>query len=197
MVKKLVCFLLAMLLLLSLTACDAANSPQAGESTESSSQPNGESAPTGSEVATNPTETQPEETQPGPKVLYLCTEETLTYSDGGGSVTTRTYDEKGNLLTDFYKSKSSDVGYGESYTYDEKGNVLTYKTYDNHSRLSSETTKTYNEAGQLISQLFTSSEGAAYTTKSDFFQAPMKKSSRHRREGVLSLAFFVLAVEKS
>ena len=168
MVKKLFCFLLAMLLLLSLTACDAANSPQAGESTESSSQPNGESTPTGSEVATNPTETQPEETQPKPKTQRLWMEERYITSDGGGGVTTRTYDEKGNLLGEDYKSQSGDVGYGDSYTYDEKGNVLTHKSYDKHSRLNQETTNIYNAASQLVIQWFASSEGSTYTRKSEF-----------------------------
>ncbi len=167
--KKACCLFLAVIIILSLAACRAPR-PDANASTGAAT------GGTTSDEASQPTETtagetQPEETQPGSKVLYLCTEESYTTSDGGG-ITTRTYDEKGNLLTDFYKSKSGDVGYGESYTYDEKGNVLTHKSYDKHSQLNKETTNTYNEAGQLISQYFTSrsgSEGAAYTTKSDFF----------------------------
>jgi len=164
--KKACCLFLAVIIILSLAACSAPR-PDANASTGAAT------GGTTSDEASQPTETtagetKPEETQPGPKVLYLCTEETNTFSDGGGGVTTRTYDEKGNLLSEHYKSESGDVGYGDSYTYDEKGNVLTHKTYDNHSRLSSETTNTYNEAGQLISQLFTSSEGPTYTRKSDF-----------------------------
>ena len=165
--KKLFGFFLAILLLLALTACKTVDSPQAGESTVSSSPTDGAKETTGSAATTKPTETQPEETQPGPKVLYLCTEESYTTSDGGG-ITTRTYDETGNLLSENYKSQSGNVAYGDSYTYDEKGNVLSHKTYDKHSRFSSETTNTYNDAGQLISQLFTSSEGSLYTRKSDF-----------------------------
>ena len=158
--KKCLWLLLALALVLSMAACDQAKTNDPTSPTEQSA--TGET----SDPLANSDGT--EATQPSPKVLYLCTEETLSYSDGGGGVTTRTYDEKGNLLTEDYKSQSGSVGYGDSYTYDEKGNVLTHKSYDKHNRLSSETTNTYNDAGQLISQLFTNSEGSLYTRKSDF-----------------------------
>lgn len=156
--KKLLCLLIAGMLLVSISACAQTEADPAGTMGGS---------PTGSSDPTQSTETMPQPTEPVSKTRYLCIEEKYTVTNGGG-VTTRTYDEKGNLLTEDYKSNSGDVGYGDSYTYDEKGNVLTHKTYDKHSQMSSETTNTYNESGQLISQLFTNRDGDFYTRKSDF-----------------------------
>ena len=164
--KKLLCLLLTALLLLSLAGCKTAS--QDPENPGTSEESTG-STETGTETAdtTESSQNQQEEI-PATKIVYLCTEEAFTDSYGG-SLTVRTYDEKGNLLTQDYKSNSGDDAFNEAYTYDESGNVLTYKSYDKYSGLTKETTYTYNDAGQLVSQLFTSKEDAfSHTEKSDF-----------------------------
>lgn len=168
-IKKVCCLFLATILILSLAAC---STPQPDANTSTGDTTEGATSGEASQpTETSGGETQPQQTEPTEppvRTLYCCIEEKYTTSDGSG-VTTRTFDEKGNLLSEDYKSQSGAVAYGDSYTYDEKGNVLTHKTYDQHEQLSTQTVSTYNEAGQLISQLFTTSE--SYVVKSDYFYA--------------------------
>ena len=149
--KKLLCLLLTALLLLSLAGCKTAS--QDPENPGTSEESTG-STETGTETAdtTESSQNQQEEI-PATKIVYLCTEETISYTtEKGGSKTTRTYDEKGNLLTEFYKSNDGLAGYGSAFTYDEKGNKLTYKAYDNSGKVVGTEEYTYNEANQLVFQ---------------------------------------------
>ena len=153
--KKLLCLLLTALLTFGLVACK--EQPQNGENTgtseeSSSTVNNSDTGSTDTSDTTESSQNQQEEI-PATKIVYLCTEETISYTtEKGGSKTTRTYDEKGNLLTEFYKSNDGLAGYGSAFTYDEKGNKLTYKAYDNSGKVVGTEEYTYNEAGQLISQ---------------------------------------------
>ena len=148
--KKLLCLLLTALLLLSLAGCKTASQDpeNPGTSEESTGSPE-----TGTETTDTTEESQDQVDIPATKTLYLCTEETISYTnEAGGSKITRTYDENSNLLTEFYKSNDGLAGYGSAFTYDEKGNKLTYKAYDNSGKVVGTEEYTYNEAGQLISQ---------------------------------------------
>ena len=148
--KKLLCLLLAFLLVLSLAGCKTAsqNPETPGTSEESTG-----STETGAGTSDTTEESQDQADIPATKTLYLCTEETISYTtEKGGSKITRTYDEKGNLLTEFYKSNDGLAGYGSAFTYDEQGNKLTYKAYDNSGKVVGTEEYTYNEANQLVFQ---------------------------------------------
>lgn len=143
--KKVLWLLLALTLMLSLAACDG---------TEPGDLPGETTSAAGVAETTDTTEeSQYQVDIPATKTLCLCTEETISYTnEAGGSKITRTYDENGNLLTEFYKANDGLAGYGSAFTYDEKGNKLTYKAYDNSGKVVGTEEYTYNEANQLVFQ---------------------------------------------
>ena len=149
-VKKLLCLLLVAVLL---TGCAALPPAETGETTQSS--------------AANPTTatTDPPTVPTDPLVLHtvwLWTEKKVTNKDGG-AVYKRTYDEKGNLLTDTYASNDGKTSRGSSFTYDAAGKMLTHDTYDSYATGHAEFT--YDSAGRLAAESFSNSEGYAATTE--------------------------------
>ncbi len=159
--KKYLCWLLAAVLLLSLSAC--------GKPSESAGTTAGNTETT---PVTNPTHSATqttgatEATQPqlpvATKTVWFWTEKRVTYADGG-SVYKRTYDDKGNLLTDTFASNDGKGGHGSSFTYDAAGKMLTHDTYDNYATGHAEFT--YDDAGRKVAETFSNSAGYFATTE--------------------------------
>ena len=77
---------------------------------------------------------------------------TKTYSrEGFSSTVTRTFDEKGNVLTVHYEA-TDDSWNTYTYTYNEKGNMLTEK-YISSGGSDTLLTNTYDENGNLVSEV--------------------------------------------
>ena len=155
--KKLICLLLAAVFL---AGCQTA---VPGESTETTA-----TAPTTATTApVNPESTAPTAPTEPPvlETAYFWTEQKVTNAQGAGGVYTRTYDEKGNLLTDNYVAADGNTTYSNTYTYDETGKMLTRDSIDSHSA-TDHTEYTYDPAGRLVTELFTNSEN--YSAKVDY-----------------------------
>lgn len=161
--RKILALLLALLMVVSLAAC-------------SNSEPDSSQLP-----SAEPGQTAPEEggedqddvpvTKPPFKTVYYWVEKKVT-NGNATSVYSRTYDAKGNLLTDAYRPHNNVGGYSYTYTYDESGKCLTEAgedqngswsieyTYDENGKPDTKTTKTkdgtetveysYDESGKLI-----------------------------------------------
>lgn len=156
--RKILCLLLVAMVFL--TACKAAPPAETPQTT----------VPAPTTVPTMPT--VPETTAPTvptePPVLhtvYFWTEQKVTNAQGVGGVYTRTYDEKGNLLTDSYAAADGNTTYSYTYTYDETGKMLTRDSQDSHAT-TDHTEYTYDPAGRLVTELFTNSEN--YSVKIDY-----------------------------
>lgn len=146
--RKLICFLLAAVFL---AGCQAAAPAETPETTVA--------APTTVTTAPTVPETTPPTAPTEPPVLetrYFWTEKKVTTADGG-SVYKRTYDEKGNLLTDTFASNDGKGSHGSSFTYDAEGKMLTHDTYDNYSTGHAEFT--YDAAGRKVAETFSNSAG--------------------------------------
>lgn len=149
--KKYLCLLLAALLL---TGCAASPPAETGGTT----QPPATTAPTVPTTAPTTAPTEP----PVLHTVWFWTEKKVTNADGG-SVYSRTYDDKGNLLTDTFASNDGKGGHGSSFTYDAAGNMLTHDTYDNYATGHAEFT--YDAAGRKVAETFSNSEGYYATTE--------------------------------
>ena len=89
---------------------------------------------------------------------------TKTVSTGGGetSTTKYTYDTAGNVIKTVCDSPFDYAAYTTTRTYGEKGNLLTEKTVTGTGE-SYTTTKTYNAKGLLTKEAYKSSEGTGYS----------------------------------
>ena len=155
--KKLICLLLAAVFL---AGCQTA---VPGESTETTA-----TAPTTATTApVNPESTAPTAPTEPPvlETAYFWTEQKVTNAQGAGGVYTRTYDAKGNLLTDSYAAADGNTTYSHTYTYDEAGKMLARDSKDSHSA-TDHTEYTYDPAGRLVTEVFTNSEN--YSAKVDY-----------------------------
>lgn len=172
--KRLLCLILAAILLFSLTACEKDQEPSlnggenAGEnagsneengngSGENNETPNDKENPDknpDSDTGTGGEETPDNNPEPATKTVYYWTEE----KHNGFPVYTRTYDEKGNLLTDTYASSDGYGGYSYTYTYDENGNCLSEYSTDVQG-CSTSITYTYDENGRLLTEINATRDG--------------------------------------
>lgn len=177
--KKLCSLLLVVALSLSLAACAL---PQGG-ATESSSSAT-EETETVTEPATEATETLPTATGP---VIYRCAGEKHTYSDGTGQQISRTFDEKGNVLTKSSTFLDGSPQMDVTYFYDEAGNVLTEQSIcaeDNTGYLS---TNTYDSENRLIRNVYESVGGQKLknTTEYTYDEAgKLTKETRTETDGM-------------
>lgn len=155
--RKCLCFLLAAVLL---TGCGGKMPVETGGTAPSVSvtEPTTPSQPAATEPAA-PTE------PPVLQTVWFWTQQTVTDKKSSGGVYTRSYDKKGNLLTDTYASNDGKAAYNDAYTYDEQGRMLTHASYDSHSA-TGKSEYTYNAAGQLVTEQFTNNEG--YSAKTDY-----------------------------
>ena len=150
--KKYLCLLLVALML---TGCRASPPAETGGTT---TQPTATTAPTVVTTAPTTAPTQPPEMH----TVWFWTEKKVTNADGG-SVYKRTYDDKGNLLTDTFDSNDGKGGHGNSFTYDAAGKMLTHDTYDEYSTGHAEFT--YDDAGRKVAETFSNSAGYFATTE--------------------------------
>ena len=116
-------------------------------------------------VPTEPTESTEPTEPPELHTVWVWTQQKVTDNKSSGGVYTRSYDKKGNLLTDAYASNDGKAGYQEAYTYDEQGRMLTHASYDSHSA-TGKAEFTYDAAGLLVTELFTNNEG--YSAQTDY-----------------------------
>lgn len=156
--KKCLCFLLIAVLL---AGCGAKPPAETG-GTAGSAPTTVSTEPT---VAPAPTEPTAPTEPPQLHTVWVWTQQTISGNQGSGGVYTRSYDKKGNLLTDAYASNDGKAGYQEAYTYDEQGRMLTHASYDSHSA-TGKSEFIYNDAGLLVTELFTNNEG--YSAKTDY-----------------------------
>lgn len=143
--KKLFSLLLAALLLFSLTACGEMPAEDESTASSESSGENPDSPPADNSADSD----QPQqEQQPATSTVYCCTEEKHT-SGESGYLYTRTYDEKGNKLTESQARQTGEVIFNYAYTYDAAGNCLT-ETCTDKDGLGYLCAYTYDEKGNLI-----------------------------------------------
>ena len=161
--RKILCLLLTAMIFL--TACQAPLPVQSPETTGTA--PTTVPETTGTVPTTVPETTAPTAPTEPPvlQTVYFWTEQKVTNAQGNGGVYTRTYDAKGNLLTDSYAAADGNTTYSYTYTYDETGKMLTRDSVDSHST-KDHTEYTYDPAGRLVTELFTNSEN--YSVKVDY-----------------------------
>lgn len=161
--RKILCLLLTAMIFL--TACQAPPPVQSPETTGTA--PTTVPETTGTVPTTVPETTAPTAPTEPPvlQTVYFWTEQKVTNAQGNGGVYTRTYDAKGNLLTDSYAAADGNTTYSYTYTYDETGKMLTRDSVDSHST-KDHTEYTYDPAGRLVTELFTNSEN--YSAKVDY-----------------------------
>lgn len=155
--KRVLCLLLAALATVSLTACKDRPPVETAGTTELAPT----TAPTEATVPETTASSEPTE-PPVLHTVYFWTEKKVTNTDGG-SAYKRTYDDKGNRLTDTFASNDGKAGHGSSFTYDATGNMLTHDSYDNYSTGHAEFT--YDAAGRKVGETFSNSEGYFATTE--------------------------------
>jgi YD repeat-containing protein len=156
--RKILCLLLTAMVFL--TACKAVPPAETPETT-GTAPTTVTTAPTVPETTAPTAPTEP----PVMHTVYFWTEQKVTNTQGVGGVYTRTYDEKGNLLTDSYAAADGNTTYSNTYTYDETGKMLTRDSVDSHST-TDHTEYTYDPAGRLVTEMFTNSEN--YSAKVDY-----------------------------
>ena len=156
--RKILCLLLAALFL---TGCQAVSPAETPETTVTAPTTAGTepTAPTETTAPTVPTEPPVLETR------YFWTEQKVTNAQGVGGVYTRTYDAKGNLLTDSYAAADGNTTYTYTYTYDEAGKMLTRDSVASYGT-TDRTEYTYDPAGRLVTEVFTNTEN--YSVKVDY-----------------------------
>lgn len=146
--KKVFALLLALLLVFSIVACSMATTPS-GTGDQQAQQ----TTPGEDDLLDNTPVTKPPF-----KTIYYWTQKKVS---NGPVISTynRTYDAKGNLLTDTYQISNNTGGYSYAYTYDEKGNLLT-EICEDHALGSWSIEYTYNEQGKLATKTTTDQIGS-------------------------------------
>lgn len=135
--RRILALLLALLTVVSLAAC----SKSEADSSQPTSAETGQTAPEeGGEGQDNTPMTKPPF-----KTVYYWVEKKVT-NGNATSVYSRSYDAKGNLLTDSYRPHNNVGGYSYTYTYDESGKCLTEAGEDQNGSWSIE--YTYDESGK-------------------------------------------------
>lgn len=161
--KKCLCFLLAAVLL---SGCGVKTPSQTDGTAQTvptapSSQPTAPTTvPTEPSAPTEPTE------PPVLHTVWFWTQQTVTDAEGNsGGTYTRSYDKKGNILTDIYASADGRAAYNEAYTYDDNGRMLTHASYDSHSA-TGKAEFFYDAQGKLVTEQYANNEG--YSAKTDY-----------------------------
>ena len=176
--KRILCLILAAILLFSLAACEKDQKPSlnsgetAGENTGSNEENNsGENNETPNDKE-NPDEnpdSDSSDTETGDKeTRYFITSEEQTGEDGYKH--TWTYDNNGNMLTHslqevhYIAGEKCDYSYSEEFAYDALGNLILEKGTAGYLQNAYHHTYTYNNLGQRITQTSYQPDGSIYRT---------------------------------
>lgn len=146
--KRILALLLALLVVLSVAGCgmEMANPSETAEPQPGETASGMEEEPDNTPV-----------TKPPFKTVYYWTQKKVS---NGPVISTynRTYDAKGNVLTDTYQISNNTAGYSYAYTYDESGRLLT-ETCEDRQLGSWSIEYTYNKQGKLSTKATTDQEG--------------------------------------
>lgn len=160
--KKRLCLLLAVLMLLTLTACKD-GPPGETMGTTATIPTTAPTQPTVPETTAPTVPIQPTE-PPEMHTVWLWTEQKLTKAEGGAGTYTREYDSLGRMIQDAYASADGKTSYRYSYTYDEADRILTYEEYD--SRYATGRTEyTYDATGRLTKEIYSNTENYSSQTE--------------------------------